>query len=86
MSRDIKDIVEDLREFAVHENTGVGDACCDLISCYESREFFGDSFNKAVRKEIKDYLAYFKMHTKLVERKENVERIITEVVWNWDQE
>ena len=64
----MKEIIEELREYAELEGSELGDSCEMLILIYQSySECFSDEFLCAMEKEIRFQLQYFKDNSKIIE-------------------
>ena len=58
--------IEELKKYAKLEGSEYGEALRDLCSLANYANYLSEDFEKAVKKEIKNQIKYFKKNTKIV--------------------
>ena len=74
---------EQLKEYAELEGSELGEVNILLLQIINYRDYVSDEFKKALEKEMKTQLKYFKQQCKIITREVKVTtKLIKELSWN----
>ncbi|MGH2613543.1 MAG: hypothetical protein ACRDFB_10925 [Rhabdochlamydiaceae bacterium] len=76
-------MVADLEKYVELEGSEWGSTAAALIQLWHYRTLLSDAVVKALEKEISDWLIDVKNNATIVERKETITEVITELEWNY---
>jgi len=79
---ELRDIAQQLSEYADLEGSELGEVCAGLIQLTYYTSYLDNEFVKALRKEVEDNLTSFKEGSKIVT--EEVTRTATETTLEWN--